>query len=83
MDELARTAGLRGGPRYRNPGDKPWRGMERDGDRRVRNGHVPEVTKLAAVVQVIAMKETRRGRGGCDHEQREHGQQRWYSNREL
>ena len=57
--------------------------MERDGGRRVRNGHVPEVTKLAAVVQVIAMKETRRGRGGCDHEQREHGQQRWYSNREL
>ena len=83
MSELARTAGLRGGSRYRNPGDKPWRGMERDGGRRVRNGHVPEVTKLAAVVQVIAMKETRRGRGGCDHEQREHGQQRWYSNREL
>ncbi len=57
--------------------------MESDGGRRARNGHVPEVTKLAAVVQVIAMKESRCGRGGCDHKQREHGQQRRYANREL
>jgi len=57
--------------------------MESDGGRRARNGHVPEVTKLAAVVQVIAMKESRCGRGGCDHKQREHGQQRRYANRKL
>ncbi len=57
--------------------------MEGDGSRRTQNGRVPEVTKLAAVVQVIAMKESRCGRGGCDHEQREHGQQRRYANRKL
>jgi hypothetical protein len=42
--------------------------MERDGGRRVQQWDVPEVTKLTAVVQVIAMKQSRRRRDGGDHE---------------
>jgi hypothetical protein len=42
--------------------------MERDGGRRAQQWDVPEVTKLTAVVQVIAMKESRCDRGRRDHE---------------
>ena len=68
MRELARVAGFCGGSRYRDPGDEPGRRMERDGGRRAQQWDVPEVTKLTAVVQVIAMKESRCGRGRRDHE---------------
>ena len=57
--------------------------MERSGGHRAQKGHVREVSELTAVVQVIAMKEPRRGGGRRDHEQREHGQQPRYSNRKL